>query len=347
MNYMESPLIKATIYSTNEVRGDQDTVGMVKLHMDYDVEGQKLTFKNGTGILRGQNEAGIQGFINMKDSLIDITATLEETPIAFANQFISEYIRNLRGQASGKVSVKGVLDNPKISGDIQLKEASLKVLFLGTTYSIPQMKFSFNNQNILVQETLLKDERPGNYTVILNGKIAHKNFSDMYLDFSLNSDNLLCLNTSEYDNSLFYGYVPAAVNMKLSGPMNDIDMDIQTRPLKNSKFYLPLNSTGDASTYDYVRFATFGRVQGLEEVEDPNPSYVKINMNIEATPDAEVYMILDKNTGEEIIARGEGAIRLFVDLGNDISMNGNYAINEGKYLFNFRGLFNKEFNIFI
>jgi hypothetical protein len=345
LNYMESPLIKATIYSTNEVRVDQDTVGMVKLQMDYDVNSQKLTLLKGTGILRGENKAGIEGFINMKDSLVDITATLEETLIAFANQFISEYIRNLRGQASGKVLVKGVLDNPKISGDIQLKDASLKVLFLGTTYSIPQMKFSFNNQNILVQETLLKDERLGNYTGILSGKIAHRNFSDMYLDFSLKSDNLLCLNTSEYDNSLFYGYVPAAVNMKLNGPMNDIDMDIQTRPLKNSKFYLPLNSTGDASTYDYVRFTTYGRIQGEEDVEDPNPSYVKINMNIEATPDAEVYMILDKNTGEEIIARGEGAIRLFVDLGNDISMNGNYAINDGKYLFNFRGLFNKEFNI--
>lgn len=345
LNYMESPLIKATVFSTNEVRVDQDTVGIVTLQMNYDVEGQKLTLQKGTSIQRGENEAIIEGFINMKDSLIDITASLEETPIAFANQFISDYIRNLRGEASGKVLVKGVLDNPKISGDIQLKEASLKVLFLGTTYSIPQMKFSFNNQNILVEETLLKDERIGNYTGILYGNIAHKNFSDMYLNFNLNSDNLLCLNTSEYDNSLFYGYVPASVNMKLSGPMNDIDMDIQTRPLKNSKFYLPLNSTGDASTYDYVHFATYGRLQGQEQVEDPNPSYVKINMNIEATPDAEVFIILDKNTGEEIIARGEGAIRLFVDLGNDITMNGNYAINEGKYLFNFRGLFNKEFKI--
>lgn len=344
-NYLKSPVIEAGIHSLNEVRVDQDTVGLVNVSFRYDVEANILQIQEGSGILRGQNLAGIHGTMNGRDSTIQMEANLKETPISFANQFISDYIKNLKGNATGKVSIKGNLANPKITGSIHVDDASLKVLFLGTTYSIPSMDFSFNNQNIEIEKTMVYDERNGKYSALLSGNLAHRNFSDFYLNFKMKSDNLLCLNTSEYDNSLFYGYVPASVSMNLSGPMNDIDLDIQAKPLKNSKLFLPLNTTGDASTYDYIRFASLGRLQNDTVEEDRNPNYVKINLNIEATPDAEVFLILDQNTGEEIIAKGEGGIRLFVDLGHDITMHGTYTITEGKYLFNFRSLFNKEFLI--
>jgi hypothetical protein len=153
------------------------------------------------------------------------------------------------------------------------------------------------------------------------------------------------LNTKEYENELFYGYVPAKINLDLAGVLNDINVDMDVKPLKGSKFYLPINSKGDASTFDFVRYKQLGSYQIQENNKKRRSSYVKLNMNIDATPNAETAIILDANTGEEIIARGNGDIRLVIDLGNSIDMNGTYQITEGKYLFNFRGLFNKEFII--
>ncbi|MBP6625695.1 MAG: translocation/assembly module TamB domain-containing protein, partial [Chitinophagaceae bacterium] len=96
---------------------------------------------------------------------------------------------------------------------------------------------------------------------------------------------------------------------------------------------------------DYIRFAEIGRAQNELDKKNKKPTYLNLNMNIEATPNADVFIILDNNTGEQIIARGNGDISLKVDLGNSVEMFGSYVISEGKYLFNFRGLLQKDFII--
>lgn len=55
--------------------------------------------------------------------------------------------------------MKGRLNEPKISGAINLDKASVKVIFLGTTYSIEDAKLKFNNHYIEMNDFYLKDER--------------------------------------------------------------------------------------------------------------------------------------------------------------------------------------------
>jgi hypothetical protein len=344
-DFTQKPYIKANVYSDNEVRIDNDTLGLIKLIANYDVQNQIIDIDKSTSIERNENFAQVAGNINVKDSSINVEALLNKQSISFINQFFSDYIENLKGFATGKVTVKGKLNEPKIAGAIKLDNASVKVIFLGTTYTIEDAKLKFNNHYIEMDDFYLKDERDGNYQGLVKGYITHDNFTDFFLNFNLKSNDLLCLNTKEYENELFYGYVPAKINLDLAGVLNDINVDMDVKPLKGSKFYLPINSKGDASTYDFVRYKQLGSYQIQENNKKRRSSYVKLNMNIDATPNAETAIILDANTGEEIIARGNGDIRLVIDLGNSIDMNGTYQITEGKYLFNFRGLFNKEFII--
>lgn len=95
----------------------------------------------------------------------------------------------------------------------------------------------------------------------MKGYITHDNFTNLFLNFNIKSNDLLCLNTKEYDNELFYGYVPAKINVDLAGELNDINVDMDVKPLKGSKFFLPINSKGDASTYEFVHYKQFGRNQ--------------------------------------------------------------------------------------
>lgn len=337
--------IQTNLRSNGAIIANTDTIGEVKLISTYDVHKKILQLDPQTSILRNNHLANIQGTVNGTDSTINIATTLDKLSISFLNQFISAYIQHLKGEATGNVYIKGALQHPQVSGNIKLNDVSLKVLFLGTTYFIDEANMKFNNQQIEMNNFYLRDEREGNYTGIVQGSIAHRNFSDFFLNFSMNSPNLLCLQTKETDNDLFYGYVPAKLHLQLSGPLDDIDVDMNVKPLKGAKFYLPINSKGDASTYDYVIYKQFGRYQNEQLNKKKSSSYVKLNMNIEATPDAETYIILDANTGEEIIAKGNGDLQLIVDLGNSIEMYGTYLITEGMYKFNFRGLFNKDFII--
>lgn len=345
IDYRNHPLVRAELVSIDALRLNRDTVGHVMAAMVYDVEERKLNILKPTSINQGMGSASIEGMVGLKDSVIHLSTMLEQIDITPVGQFISDYVSELDGLASGNVSVNGRLEAPDISGRMELKRGRLKVLFLGTRYSLEKAVFNFTNRRIDMNEIVLRDERDGNYSAKLSGLITHRNFSEFYLNFKMLSDNLLCMNTSPYDNDLFYGYVPAKVNLVLMGPLDDITVDVDARPLKGARFHLPINSTGDISTYDYIQFATVGRTVNEAKTIGRKPYYMNLSMNIDATPDAEVFIVLDANTGEEIRARGNGAIKLNVDLGNSISMFGNYVITNGKYLFNFRGLIPREFLI--
>lgn len=342
-DFLNNPIVKGKVFSTNELRIDQDTVGMVMVEASYDVNSKVLNIDKNTSIDRKGDLAFVSGIIDLKDSTINMKATLNNTEIAFVNQFVSDFVQNLRGKLTGNVTVIGKLPEPTISGKLKLKDAGMKVILLGTSYQINDAQFTFNNQKIEMDEVRVFDETDGGHSGILKGSILHRNFSDFYLNLRLDSKDLLCLNTKEWDSDLFYGYVHAKVSAVITGELNDLVMDVEATPLKGSKFYLPLGGSGDASKYEFVKFIELGRRQD-EEVNKAG-NYLKLTMNIAATPDIETFIVMDKNTGEEIIAKGTGEIKLVIDLGNTMEMFGKYEITEGKYLFKFRGVVNREFKI--
>lgn len=342
-NYQTKLDVALQCRSEKSVFVNNTELGFLFVDVDYDLVSQTLQITDATRILRQGNEAVVYGQVNLKDSLIDLQARMDRLPINAVGEFIEDYIQDLQGSATGRLTVNGRLNNPHIAGNLTVKDLGLKVLFLGTRYTSPEASFTFDDRKISMKDLTLIDERGPTYKAFVRGGITHHSFSDMYLDFSIKSLNFLCLNTNQFTGDLFYGYVPSRLDAKLSGYLDDITADIDARPLKGTKFYLPINSSGDASSYDYVTFAKVGK--DADNDDDGTPNYFKLNMNIDATPDAVAYIVLDENTGEEIIAQGNGAIKLNLDLGNSLNMFGTYEITEGKYLFNFRGLIPREFAI--
>ncbi|MBK9300359.1 MAG: translocation/assembly module TamB domain-containing protein [Bacteroidetes bacterium] len=342
-DFLNKPDIHAKIFSTNEISIDRDTMGFVTLDASYDLKNNIISIDKNTSINKNNDLTFVSGVIDLKDSTVNLKASMNNTEISVINQFVDDYIQHLNGKITGNILVKGSLMDPNISGSVKLRNAGLKVIMLGTTMKIKEANFRFNNEKIEMDDVVIYDERGDAYSGVVKGLITHKNFSHFFLNLQLKSDDLLCLNTNEWDSDLFYGYVHAKVSMIIRGELNDLVMDIDAKPLIGSSFYLPLGGAGDASKFEYVKFLEIGRKQVEDEIVVNN--YLKLTMNIEATPNIETIIVMDKNTGEEIIAKGNGDIKLVVDLGNTLEMYGNYVITEGKYLFKFRGVVNREFKI--
>ncbi len=342
-NFQSEPLITANINTTNELMVDKDTIGYVNIKGSYDLSKKIIQIDPYTSIVKNGDKAIVQGIVNIADSTIQLNANLKNTEIAFLNQFVNDFIDNLKGKLTGKVSINGRLDKPQITGNLNLKNAWLKVKLLGTSYELDDADLVFDNQKISISNVILHDERGEEYKGNLTGSITHKNFTDFYLNFNLKSNDFLCLNTHEWDSDLFYGYLHAKLNMTVKGYLDDLKMDIDAKPLEGSTYYLPLGGTGDASKFDYVKFREIGRSQTDDKNENAN--YLKLTLNIEATPNVETIIVMDKNTGEEIRAKGNGDLKVIVDLGNEMLMYGNYEITEGVYLFKFRGIVNRSFKI--
>ncbi|HMN32491.1 MAG TPA: translocation/assembly module TamB domain-containing protein, partial [Chitinophagaceae bacterium] len=342
-NFQTNPQIFANLNTTNEFIIDNDTIGFINVKGSFDVDKKIIHVDPVTSITRGVDKAYAQGNINLSDSTIHLSAIMNNTEIAFANQFIKDFVGNLKGKLTGQVRIDGYLNNPTITGNLNLKNGWLKIIMLGTSYELDDANLIFDNQKISISHVVLHDERGEEYKGALTGNITHKNFSDFYLNFNLKSEDFLCLNTREWDSDLFYGYLHAKLNLAIKGYLNDLKMDINAKPLDGSTFYLPMGSAGDASKFDYVKFREIGRSQTEDKNESSN--YLKLTLNIEATPNVETIIVMDKNTGEEIRAKGNGDLKVIVDLGNDMMMYGNYEITEGVYLFKFRGIVNRSFII--
>lgn len=343
LNFKTKPEILADIKTNSELIIDKDTIGVVRVKGGYHTETKLITIDKQTSVDLKNDIATVGGTINLADSNMNLTASLNNTKIGFVNQFIKDFVEDLRGKLTGNIQIAGKLDKPLIKGNLQLRNGNVKVILLGTSYTIDQASVNFDNQKINLSDIIIKDERFGNYTGILKGNITHKNFTNFYLNLKLVSDDLMCLNTHEWDSELFYGYIHAKVNMAIKGYLNDLIMDIDAKPLNGSNYYLPLGTQGDASKFEFVKFREIGHAQQEESKSSDN--YLKLTLNIEATPNIETVIVMDKNTGEEIRAKGNGDLKVIVDLGNTMEMYGNYEITEGVYLFKFRGIVNREFKI--
>jgi len=144
------------------------------------------------------------------------------------------------------------------------------------------------------------------------------------------------LHLNKYQNQNFYGDVLSSVQMRLTGPWNNLNMNIFATPQKNSRLYIPVSNGSDMGEYDYITF----RQYGTEPKEVIPTRQNKFNLRLDAivTPDLETTLILDPVTGDQIWARGSGNITLDMPSEGDMKMNGNYVIEEGTYNFSFKQL---------
>jgi hypothetical protein len=70
---------------------------------------------------------------------------------------------------------------------------------------------------------------------------------------------------------------------------------------------------------------------------------VNLDLNIRVTPEAEVKIILNEDTGDEVKANGSGVFNISLNNFNDLTLDGTFTVNEGYYDFVMRPI-NQRFN---
>lgn len=337
--------INGTLKSVDELRLKNDTLGIADLGFSYNKDINKLVFSKNSKLENGRTYLYPSGSIDFDKNTLDIKVDMQQIPISFANQYIDDLVDSLQGKASGKLSISGPMNNPVIVGNMNIKEASGKLIYTACSYKLDDFNVRLNENAISFDPIKIYDQREQPGTAILSGTVKHSNYDTYKLNLNISSEDFLGLNTNEINGELFYGRIASKFNMDIKGAIDNIVMDIKAKPLKGAEFYLPLKSSGDASSYDFITFRTLGKYQSDKKKKKKSASYFKVNMDIEATPDVLATIILDPNTQEKIEARGYGNISLVVDLGNDINMYNSFTVQEGIYKFNFRGLLPRDFEL--
>lgn len=111
-----------------------------------------------------------------------------------------------------------------------------------------------------------------------------------------------------------------------------------------TKIFIPLSGTSEVSENNFI---TFVKKDSIDEKGEytVNLSGLKLNFDLEVTPDAEIQLIFDQKVGDVIKAKGTGDIKLKISSTGDFQMYGDYDIDDGDYLFTLQNILNKKFDI--
>ncbi len=255
-------------------------------------------------------------------------------------------ISDPKGLGSGDLTLGGTSQKPDLNGKINLFKTSFVVNYLQTRY------YFTNDVDVIHNSVYLKNfevyDELGN-KAITEGSIETKYFRDLYLNLRLQTNNFKFLSTTESDNQLFYGNIFASGIIRITGPPDNLQMDINARSQKNSVFYIPLYGSEEVNENDFIKFVNSGSEERKKE-EDQNRYEVKLrglslNFDLDVTNDAEVQLIFDPKVGDKMRGRGNGNLKININTLGKFEIFGDITIESGDYLFTLQNVINKKFEV--
>ncbi|HET8810713.1 MAG TPA: translocation/assembly module TamB domain-containing protein, partial [Flavobacteriaceae bacterium] len=288
------------------------------------------------------------GTINVsgENSNIDLKVALEKFKLSAFSALGGEVITDIRGLASGNATISGNYKNPDIDGKLILENTGLRIPYLNVdfdfkdnaTVNLSEQQFLFDN--IPIEDT--KYHTKG----VLNGTISHENFKDWELDLNVDTDRLLVLDTEATETSLYYGTAFISGGASISGPTDELVINVDATTEKGTVFKIPLNDTQTLGDNSFIYFLSpdekVAKLEG-KEIFIKEANGMEINFDLNVTRDALVEIVVDPISGSTLRGRGAGILRIEINTNGKFNMWGDFVVYEGVYNFKYAGLVQKEF----
>lgn len=344
-NFVFDGELDATEFSLNE-----NFLGEVFLGTNY-LAGDKLIKINGytaasdNGVRARNISFGGIYYLDKRDESLDLSFKADPANLRILNPFLKDILTINRAYVYGEGKIHGTPDNIKIEGKLKFSNnCEIKVDYTNVTYRIIGGEIEIMPDQIRFSDIAIRESgigfvpKPQGY---VNGNIFHNNFSRMQIDYDVTYRNMLVLNTTEKENSTFYGRVYGSGNMGIYGFLNKLHMQVRDTTTAGSRFFLPLDGPAEVSDDDFVKFV---KKDTTKVIETPITGF-DLDLNIYATPQATAQIILDKRNGDMLTAQGRGDINMRINTLGKFEMFGNYNITKGNYLFTLENVINKKFEI--
>ncbi|MFL9845549.1 translocation/assembly module TamB domain-containing protein [Flavobacterium rhizosphaerae] len=323
--------------------------------LNMEVSGDKSLrkFNVNTSISKNNEQAfsttGIIEVVNGQ-TLLSLDAIFTEFDLSPLTVFLKSVFPEIRGRATGRAAIVGNAAMPEIDGILYLKGGGVKVGYLNTDYNFEEnTTVSLTEQEIYFSNTHLIDSK---YKTSgrLNGVVKHNLFKDWALDLKITSDRILVLDTQDSDEALYYGTAFINGEASISGQVSSLYIDVEAESEKGTFIKIPINNTDavSSSSTSYIHFISPDEKEkrGTVAVQS-GKTYKGIEMkfDLNVTPDANLEVIIDKNTGHSLRATGNGILLLDINTQGKFNMWGDYQVQQGEYIFKYGSLIDKKFSV--
>jgi hypothetical protein len=307
------------------------------------IDGKLEKYEKGSPQFNRYTPLSFAGYYRPKNqkSPLDLTATINQLDLEFINAFMEPEVLDIQGFASGTMSITGTPEAPKLRADALLKDASVYVYYLNTKYYI-QNQIGVYPDMFTFDHIPIKDEK--GKSGFLTGQMLHDNFGDWNFDLIIDmAEPMLAMNTTVEQNSIYYGQAYTTGNLSIYGYDSNLEFDIALKSEKGTSIALPMGTSSEQEFESFIRFTSpSDTVRGTEPL---NLSGIKLNLQLEITPDADFKIIFDERVGDLIQGSGKGNLQMEINNLATFNMYGGIEITKGSYNFTLKNLINKPFEI--
>jgi hypothetical protein len=324
----------------NEVQVQDKPVGDLRFSAEW-AEGQRSIVLEGD-LMRGRIKAlDFRGDFSLDEgNALDLALVMDRFDLTFIDPYLPEGISEIQGSVTGTLAVKGRLDEPLISGELDLVDAGLRIDYLNTLYRFTH-KVQVQPDMFALDLVTIRDEE-GN-TARIGGTILHNGLKDWNFNVWGTMDRMLVMNTTLKENDLYYGKAYATGDVEVSGYEGRMEIVVDARTAAGTDIHFPVGGSTEVSPIGFVRFAGSDTTQAEGAVVDL--SGITLDLKVEVTPDAQFELIFDPTVGDILSGRGRGNMEMSVDKNGGFDMRGQVEVTDGEYLFTLRNVINKRFQI--
>ncbi|MBO7544169.1 MAG: translocation/assembly module TamB domain-containing protein [Bacteroidales bacterium] len=310
-----------------------------------------LTLNNNAN---GRRNIDATGFIQPSTKQIGAGIALSDFDLTIAGPFLKGVFSNMDGKLGGYIGVDGTLDKINIaSKGTNLKDGKLTLDYTKVPY-FAEGPFSLTENALDLTGINLKDRYQG--TGKVSGGLMMNRLKDPNLKIDIDFRDMECLATgAEKEKEGFYGNIFATGDINITGPLDDILLDIDATTARKGAFHIPLSNGSSARTSDLLTFYELPE----EEVLDPydllverttsrkkKKANIEVKLRANATPSTSAIIEVDRTGGTVLTTYGHGVIEMHSNSKEKLfSLGGSYGINSGTFKLNVLGMINREFTI--
>lgn len=252
------------------------------------------------------------------------------------------------GGLSGNLSIQGSTENPKLNGEIGLKDLAFRVKQIGGRYIFEDNRIVFKAPEMQLNNFAILDTL--GQKLQINGTVSLNNIPEVGYNLRITSDRFMLLNASRKDNDLVYGKVFAAANLSVKGRGSGsvVDGSVKIQKGSDATLILPDNDGAVNRGDGVVEFVT-RREEEMGQEESKEPAVVvdfasEMSLNIETDPEAEFTIVLDEMNGDNLKVRGNARLNTGLAPNGQLYLLGSYELEEGAYELTFE-ILKKQFLI--
>lgn len=293
------------------------------------------------------------------ESGLDLNIDAHELNLKFLEFYMKSIAQDIKGRGTGKVHFYGKFKGLNLDGAV-MTDASMKFDILNTHFAVRDTihlaptGLQFNNMHIADME---------GHSGTLNGYLRFQHFKNINYRFEIQANNMLLMNTKESTDMPFFGTVYATGNALLAGnAVQGLDVNLAMTTNRNTVFTYINGNVASAASTQFIKFVDktprrsiqdsirvnsyFEQMQQKRQAdEEEHQTDIRLNILVDATPDATMKIIMDPIAGDYISAKGAGNIRTEFYNKGDVKMFGNYRISQGIYKFSLQEVIRKDFII--